>query len=80
MAPATELPTDMSGWAPVTRHYQVPDGYLAVTVLNFLTAKGTQVLECNEEGIASSMTPLAAFPDGTSAEDALLALGYELDS
>lgn len=84
MTTATRLLTDMSGWAPITQHYQVPDGYLAVTVAAFLTAKGTTVFRCTAEGIilgaddnpANGMTPIARFDDGTTHEDALAALGY----
>lgn len=78
MAIATKLDTDMSGWAPVTDHYEVPDGYLAVTVAQFFTATGTAVFRCTEEGIAETLTPVAEFPDGTTAEAALAALGYNV--
>lgn len=76
---AKELPTDMAGWSPVTTHYEVPDGYLAVTVAKFFTATGTAVLRCNSEGIAETLTPVAEFPDGTTAEEALAALGYRVE-
>lgn len=76
MGQATRLDTDMSGWVPDTTHYAVPDGHLAVTVANFLTAKGTTVFRCNAGGIAESLDPVAVFDDGTTAEAALAALGY----
>lgn len=72
---ATRIP-DRPGWAPVTRHYQVPDGWLAVTALAFYTAAGTEVFAVNEEGIAGDLTPIGRFPHGTSHEEALEALGY----
>jgi hypothetical protein len=38
----------------------------------------TVVFACNEEGIATDLTPLHKFPPGTSHEDALAELGYTL--
>lgn len=35
----------------------------------------TVVFECNEEGIALSLTPIHKFPAGTSHEDALTQMG-----
>jgi hypothetical protein len=37
MTTAVLLDTDMSAWAPVTKHYQAGDTYLAVTVDEGLT-------------------------------------------
>lgn len=76
MADAVRLPTDMGHWIPVTRHYQVDGGYLAVTVARFFTAKGTDVFYCDEVGAPHSMEPIAQFPDGTSHDEALNRLGY----
>lgn len=76
MTTATRLDTPMSCWAPITRHYQVDGGYLAVTVNNFLTAKGTDVFYADAEGGAISLTPLIHYPDGTSHDEVLQALGY----
>ncbi|AGK87511.1 minor tail protein [Mycobacterium phage HINdeR] len=39
----------------------------------------TVVFECNEEGIATSLTPINRFPAGTSHEDALAVLGYTVE-
>lgn len=36
----------------------------------------TVIVECNDEGIAVSLTPLHTFPPGTSHEDALELAGY----
>jgi len=68
----------MGHWMPVTRLYAVDGGHLAVTVANFLTATGTTVHYCDEQGIAvgDSMQSLADFPDGTSHTEALELLGY----
>lgn len=41
-----------------------------------IVASPTTVIECNDEGIALSMTPLHTFPPGTSHEDALAQAGY----
>lgn len=78
MATATRLDTDMGGWMPVARHYQVEGGWLVVVVCNFFTATGTDVFYADELGGAQSMEPIAKFPDGTSHEDALTNLGYEV--
>lgn len=76
MTTATRLSTDVGHWAPVTRHYQVEGGHLAVTVQKFLTAKGTDVYFCDERAIAPSLQPIAQYPDGTTHTAALEALGY----
>lgn len=76
MTTATRLDTDMSHWAPTTRHYAVDGGHLAVTVNTFLTATGTDVFYCDETGAAISLTPLAQFAAGTSHNGALEAMGY----
>jgi len=78
MATATRLDTDMGGWMPVARHYQVEGGWLVVVVCNFLTATGTNVFYADELGGAQSMEPIAKFADGTSHDDALINLGYEV--
>jgi len=78
MATATRLDTDMGGWMPVARHYQVDGGWLAVVVCSFLTATGTDVFYADELGGAQSMEPIAQFPEGTSHDDALVNLGYEV--
>lgn len=38
----------------------------------------TVIIECDETGWAPSLTPVAAFPPGTSHEDALTQMGYEV--
>ena len=76
MSTATRLDTDIAHWAPVTRHYQVEGGHLAVTVHRFLTASGTDVYYCDERAIAPSLQPIAEFPEGTTHNEALERLGY----
>jgi hypothetical protein len=78
MTTATRLDSDMGGWMPVARHYEVPGGWLVVVVCSFLTATGTNVFYADELGGAQSMEPIAQFPDGTSHDDALINLGYEV--
>lgn len=76
MTIATRLDTDMAHWVPVTRHYQVDGGYLAVSVNQFLTAEGTDVYFCDERAVAPTMEPIMSYPDGTTHEEALQMLGY----
>lgn len=46
MATATQLDTDMSFWAPGTRHYSLDTGdYLAVTVDVGLNSEATELLD-----------------------------------
>lgn len=73
---ATRLPTVMSHRAPITRHYQVDGGHLAVTVNKFLTATGTDVYFCDEQGVSPILQAIASYPDGTTHTQALEALGY----
>lgn len=69
---------DRPGWAPVTQHYAIPGGWLAVTRLEYFTAAGTEVFRANEDGTEATgtMTPIARYPEGTSHSEALEALGY----
>jgi hypothetical protein len=78
MATATRLDTDMGGWMPVARHYEVDGGWLVVVVCNFLTATGTDVFYTDEAGGAQSMEPIAQYPNGTTHDDALTNLGYDV--
>lgn len=68
----------MGGWMPVARHYEVDGGWLVVVVCNFFTASGTDVFYADELGGAQSMEPIAKFSDGTSHDDALINLGYDV--
>lgn len=76
MSTATRTDTPMANWIPITRHYEVEGGFLAVTMAKFLTAKGTDVFYCDGGGGPYSMEPIARFPDGTTHDQALEALGY----
>ena len=76
MPTATRLDTDMGNYMPVTRHYQVDGGYLAVTVKTFFMAKGTEIIYCDEAGGPISMEAIATFPEGTTHDEALESLGY----
>ena len=77
MSTATRLNTNMSGWAPEARHYQVDGGHLVVVAYSFLTATGTDVFWADARGGAVSMTALIGFPAGTDSAAALDALGYD---
>lgn len=79
MNTATRLPTDMNGWCPDSRHYQVEGGYLVVTMANYMTAEGTDVFYADERGGAQSMTPILSFPHGTDHEEALSKMGYTVE-
>lgn len=76
MSDAIRLNTDMSHWAPVSRHYEITGGHIVVTKKQFLTAIGTDIYYCDERAVAHSMEPIASFPDGTTHNAALEALGY----
>lgn len=78
MADAVRV-ANRDGWVPVTRIYQVPGGFLAVSRLAFITAAGTEVFLVDSAGteITGRMEPLARFPAGTSHEEALGQLGFD---
>lgn len=73
---ATRLETDMSGWPPVTRHYQVEGGHLAVTMLELFGTHETSVFYCDEHGGSISTTPIIVFPPRTGHAEALHDMGY----
>lgn len=71
---------ELHTWPPVTRHYRLDDGrHVAITVLDFLTAEGTVVFLCDENGIQLDadlttpdvLDPLYVLPAGTTYEQAL---------
>ena len=66
----------MAHWIPVARHYQVDGGYLTVLVAQFFESKGTSVFYVNEDAVAYTMDAIAEFPEGTTYEEALAAIGY----
>lgn len=76
MSTATRLATDIAHWAPVTRHYEVDGGYLAVTVQQFLGASGTDVYFCDENAVAPTLEPIASYPAGVTHTEALERIGY----
>lgn len=43
-----------------------------------VVGRPTVVFECNEDGSAIDLTPLQRFPSGTTHEDALAQMGYEV--
>lgn len=76
----TLLDTEMSWWAPGTKHY-VTAGGLHVAVdpgLPFTdrpsiteAPRETVIFECNDDGSPITLTPLRTFPPGTSHDDAI---------
>lgn len=74
-----EYIAELSGWVPVTRLYRHESGqHIAVSVIDFWTATGTEVFLCDEQGIAvdadsdpaNGLTPILVMPAGTSFEEA----------
>lgn len=43
-----------------------------------IVAEPTTVVSCNADGTAIELTPIATFPSGTSHENALVEMGYEV--
>ena len=78
MPNATRLDTDVAHWIPDARHYEVDGGYLVVVVCNFFTATGTNVFYADDRAGAFSLEPIAQYPEGTSHDDALINLGYDV--
>src|ERR1700756_1625873 len=104
METATELPTDMSHWASVTRHYVTSDGkYLAVEASTDTIPDGaeryieealaiagvdlanttmllrpTVIMPCTEKGEPIELSALHQFPAGTTHEEALANIGYQV--
>ncbi|QBI97265.1 minor tail protein [Mycobacterium phage Kevin1] len=83
MAQAELLDTDMGTWCPVTLHYRITDGdeisYLAVTRLDFVTASDrVEAFVCDENGVASTLTPLWVVDGDMPHADALADQGYEV--
>ena len=81
MAYAQLLGTDMCTWCPVTLHYKIIDGeqvsYLAVTRTDFVTATDrVEAFECDETGLATSLSAVWAIDGDMTHSDALAAAGY----
>ncbi|NMO00839.1 hypothetical protein HH308_06380 [Gordonia sp. TBRC 11910] len=73
-----EFITDLPHWVPVTRLYRHGDHHVAVTVLDFWDARGTNVFLCDEQGVAidadgdpsNGLTALLELEHGTTFEQA----------
>lgn len=76
MTTATRLATDMSHCAPVTRHYQVDGGHLAVTVLKLFGNGGTTILYADENGAILNGQSLVNLPEVNDHAEALQTMGY----
>lgn len=77
-----EYVRDLPGWVPVTRLYRHGSGqHVAVSVIDFYTARGTEVFLCDKQGIAidadgdpaNGLTALLRLPAGTNFADACAA-------
>lgn len=94
MGVATLITTDMSMWAPGTRHYQVDDGTNLAVEASALPeppaggqatkqlARPTVIFACTSSGESldteDALTPLHSFEPGTTYEQALTAAGYTI--
>lgn len=71
---------DLPNWVPVTKlfRHEATDRHIAVSVIDFYDARGTEVFLCDETGVAidadnnpaNGLTPLLVCDVGTSHEDA----------
>jgi len=80
------LDVDLSSWVPGTRLFAAGDGHLLIIAdlseypdsrMKFIR-QPTAVLTCTADATVTDMTPTHNFDPGTTAEDALAALGYTL--
>lgn len=88
---ATEImDADLGGWAPSVRLFSTSDdkhfvvdadlfGYPESGSVRFIR-RATCVLYCNADGTVTDLTPDHVFPPGTTAEDAVVAMGYLIES
>ena len=78
-----EFVTDLPHWVPHTRLYRHEESgrHIAVSVIDFYDATGTEVFLCDEQGVAidadgdpaNGLTPLLELPHGTTFEQACAA-------
>ena len=78
-----EFVTDLPHWVPHTRLYRHEESgrHIAVSVIDFYDATGTEVFLCDEQGVAidadgdptNGLTPLLTLPPGTTFEQACAA-------
>ena len=78
-----EFVTDLPHWVPHTRLYRHEESgrHIAVSVIDFYDATGTEVFLCDEQGVAidadgdpaNGLTPLLELPPGTTFEQACAA-------
>ena len=78
-----EFISELPSWVPVTKLYRHEETgrHIAVSVIDFYDASGTEVFLCDETGIAidadgdptNGLTPLLRLPTGVSYDDACAA-------
>lgn len=77
-----EYIADLPGWVPTTRLYRHESGqHIAVSVIDYYTAIGTEVFLCDASGVAvdadgdptNGLTPLLRLPAGTDFAAACVA-------
>lgn len=88
MATATEiLDADLNHWVPGTRFFQTSDDTYFVVDADLTEypdnrvtyrRRQTAVLFCNADATVTDLVPDHLFPPGTTPEDAIAQLGYEL--
>ena len=79
---------DLGRWAPGTRMFKTGDDQYFVVDAdtaaypdgpNTFLRRHTAVLFCNADGSVTDLTPDYTSPPGTTAEDAITAMGYTLE-
>ena len=88
METATEiLDADLGHWAPGSRMFSTSDDQHFVVDADLaeyptgirIVRRETAVLYCNADGTVTDLTPDHTFPPGTTAEEAVAAMGYLIE-
>lgn len=76
---------DLSHWVPGARFFSTDDGKhmvidadVTVYPSERFVRRGTAVLYCNPDATVTDMVPDRVFPPGTTPEQALADMGYEV--
>lgn len=79
---------DLSHWVAGTRLFRTGDRYFVIDAdladypesRNTFIRRNTAVLYCNPDATVTDLIPDHTFPPGTTAEEAITALGYTLET